>query len=114
MGQFRREKENAKMISQGAEARLYEIEHNDRVYIVKERFAKSYRVKELDDMVWFWLFKLNSDFWFSWDGNTLKPKWKRLPSAPSSPFPRRLITSPIRKTAYSSLATLKGWRLKWH
>ena len=48
---FRNEKENLKLISQGAEAKLYEFESDGKVYIVKERFAKSYRVKELDDMV---------------------------------------------------------------
>ena len=75
IGHFRREKENLQMISQGAEARLYEIEHGDTVYIVKERFAKSYRVKELDDMVREPLFlqpvKLHL---LSCDANTPRPK----------------------------------------
>ena len=51
INKFREEKENLKLISQGAEAKLYELESDGKVYIVKERFAKSYRVKELDDLV---------------------------------------------------------------
>ena len=37
------------LISQGAEAKVYLTDFHGKTCIVKERFPKSYRVKELDD-----------------------------------------------------------------
>ena len=43
--------DSKKIISQGAEAKIYKIDYKNRVYILKERFKKSYRVDELDQTV---------------------------------------------------------------
>jgi len=37
------------IISQGAEAKIYKLSDNGTEYVVKERFSKCYRVKELDE-----------------------------------------------------------------
>ena len=36
------------LLKQGAEARVYSCQFNDKPSIVKERFVKSYRLPELD------------------------------------------------------------------
>ena len=35
----------------GAEAKIYKLSDNGTEYVVKERFSKCYRVKELDESV---------------------------------------------------------------
>ena len=35
----------------GAEAKIYKLSDNGKEYVVKERFSKCYRVKELDESV---------------------------------------------------------------
>jgi len=52
-GQIKYNNTNKNKVYLGAEAKIYKIENKNKIYIVKQRFKKCYRVDQLDQTVIF-------------------------------------------------------------